>query len=1078
MTVTARPRPVAPPSLPSTPYKGLTHYSASDALFFFGREEDTEIIVANLMASRLTLLYGESGVGKSSLLRAGVAKHIEELARENVERGRPPRVVAVVFPEDDADERLSSWRDEPVASLAKAIERAVAELGVEVDPPSADQPLADLLSAWTELLGSDLLLILDQFEEYLLYHEEEGGEGTLARELPAALARRGLRASFLISIREDALARLDRFKTSIPNLLDNYLRVEHLDREAAEDAIRKPLVRWHELGGNAVEPEDALVEEVLKDIPAGKIRLGQAGAGDVAVDSEDVIETPFLQLVMERLWAEDGASGKLTLATYERLGGAEEIVRTHLDDKMRDLRESEQRIAAKVFQDLVTPSGQKVAWTANDLAVREKVPKDELEGVLNRLREGRIVRPVAPPPNRPHESRYEIFHDKLADAILAWSTAFNQQEERAAANKRVFFLRGVAAVLSLLLVAAGVAIFLFWQAKKTASSQALAATAVSQLDADPNKALGTALRAAGKQRTAEAENALRLASNRAQERVIIHVPSTVRAVAWSPDRSRIAVASGSTAYVWNVRKLLAHEQSRPLILHTRKMEEVTAIGFSPGKARYVLTSGLDRARVWNAETGRLEARFGHDPLHAAFDPRNDGIVALAGYSFPAEVQVWKWRSSTGQPREIKAWGRDFFPTSLFFSPSGTYLAMTDVYGGARAWRWRSCGRGRCETAFARKRSGYLSDGAFGGDGRWLAVGSGKQAVIYDTRKPRSGPQTLTGHWSAVTSTSFGPRSSLLVTGSDDGDARIWEWRSGKTLLDLRGHDGSVLAAVFSPGGDYVLTGGSDNTARIWSVSRGRELVDRRKPAAAAMTSGEYSSDGRYIVTSSADRRVRVWTWNGHLVRRLRVPHGAERASFIPGHHDSVLVVTQYNDVQTWSLRRRRETARSGDVDTIDAAVRPGGTQVVMAGYSRTASIVDLRKDRVMTTLLQPQRNHQYDRFYAATFSRDGRYVAVGGEPHDAWIWDLTRCRPRHTCPPVRHFDERDKLTGAVHGLAFSPDGSRLGVASGDDARVWQWKKRHRKPLVLQGNTAVVETITFNRDASEVATGSADGTTLV
>ena len=63
---------------PLTPYKGLAPFEDSelDALLFFGRERETEIAVSNLLASRLTVLYGPSGVGKSSILRAAVARRL------------------------------------------------------------------------------------------------------------------------------------------------------------------------------------------------------------------------------------------------------------------------------------------------------------------------------------------------------------------------------------------------------------------------------------------------------------------------------------------------------------------------------------------------------------------------------------------------------------------------------------------------------------------------------------------------------------------------------------------------------------------------------------------------------------------------------------------------------------------------------------------------------------------------------------------------------------------------------------------------------------------------------------------
>src|SRR5437660_6474664 len=97
------------------PYKGLMPYSDSkeDAQFFFGREQKQEIITANLMASRLTLLYGPSGVGKSSVLRAGVAYHLQQQAEQFLNEGRVPEFAVVVF---------DSWRDDPVAALTQQIE--------------------------------------------------------------------------------------------------------------------------------------------------------------------------------------------------------------------------------------------------------------------------------------------------------------------------------------------------------------------------------------------------------------------------------------------------------------------------------------------------------------------------------------------------------------------------------------------------------------------------------------------------------------------------------------------------------------------------------------------------------------------------------------------------------------------------------------------------------------------------------------------------------------------------------------------------------------------------------------------
>ena len=150
----------------ATPYKGLVPYDEEDAPFFFGRDAEREIIIANLMASRLTLLYGASGVGKSSVLGAGVVYHLNRLARQNLaERGTPEFAVAV----------FKSWRDDPLSGLTESIRVSAAPFlnaqASDLFPPSLS--FTQTLEEATKQLGGELLVILDQFEEYFLYHGQE-----------------------------------------------------------------------------------------------------------------------------------------------------------------------------------------------------------------------------------------------------------------------------------------------------------------------------------------------------------------------------------------------------------------------------------------------------------------------------------------------------------------------------------------------------------------------------------------------------------------------------------------------------------------------------------------------------------------------------------------------------------------------------------------------------------------------------------------------------------------------------------------------------------------------------------------
>ncbi|MGZ4306827.1 MAG: nSTAND1 domain-containing NTPase, partial [Solirubrobacteraceae bacterium] len=68
-----------------SPFQGLGFYTEDDARWFFGRATERKIILAHLRTARLTLLYAESGVGKSSLLRAGVGARLRELATQNID---------------------------------------------------------------------------------------------------------------------------------------------------------------------------------------------------------------------------------------------------------------------------------------------------------------------------------------------------------------------------------------------------------------------------------------------------------------------------------------------------------------------------------------------------------------------------------------------------------------------------------------------------------------------------------------------------------------------------------------------------------------------------------------------------------------------------------------------------------------------------------------------------------------------------------------------------------------------------------------------------------------------------------
>src|SRR5579884_673402 len=427
-----------------SPYQGLTPFSEQDAPYFFGREKETRLIVASLFAAPLTLLYGASGVGKSSILRAGVIPQLRKRAN----------LLPVIFPVPVDERDLSSasvvvrgWQVDPVEGIKEAIAHALLmSSGDDKKRYSRYQDglnkqkeasLPEFLSYCHKLSQYRLMVILDQFEEHSLYYPQ--GD-PFAEQFPHAIARSDQSVSFLLSLREDSFSKLDRYRGQIPMLFDSCRRIEHLGRAAAEDAIRLPLQEYnrHHTGSEEeMRIEDELVKDVLDQIKTDQVYFGQTGGGSIekAKDALDSgIETPYLQLVMMRLWEREQQQGSHTLrsSTLNAEGGAVTIVRTHLDRIMSQFSPEEQDIAARVFHRLVTPSGAKLAISAQDLAEFETIEKDQLGPILHRLAGGsrRILRVSTPLPTQPDEPLYEIFHDRLGKAILAWRAERQTEQAR------------------------------------------------------------------------------------------------------------------------------------------------------------------------------------------------------------------------------------------------------------------------------------------------------------------------------------------------------------------------------------------------------------------------------------------------------------------------------------------------------------------------------------------------------------------------------------------------------------------------------------------------------------------------
>ncbi|MBD2255245.1 NACHT and WD repeat domain-containing protein [Nostoc parmelioides] len=966
-----------------------------------------QTIFNNLCKSKLTVLYGDSSAGKSTILRDGIAYYLHQAAEQNLQKSSKLNLAITLF---------NSWDDgKPLDNLLLQIRQYIKNIG-NIELPYLDLPFTDTLRAWTKFINIDesakFFIIFDQFEEYLINSPIDETK-LLLHELFRAINHPELNINLLLCLHKNTLQKLDFVKDDIVKLCPYYLHMSSgfVKKEPIVDnLIKSTIVQPIEDKLVSIEPD--LVTAVLDDIALSP------------TPSEQRFETPYLQLVMLRLWKQEmrGESPSRSLAkqSYINLGKSEKIVQDHLDQKLEDLKtDFNIDTSDSLFYYLVTPSGDKLALKARDLcdyvnAEPNQTEKLEIERVykwLNKLSQGeaRIIRPLA-------ADYYEIFLDVLAKAI--WKRLQRQ--------------------------------------RKLKEIEQMAKDALLQFEFSELEALLTVMRA-GQEFQHHIQDRL-LPQNchapqlkatlqqildkiREENQFQAHV-KTIYKVNFSPDGKYLATGSeDGTARLWDLQGYLKQE-------FKGHQGWVYSVSFSPD-SKYLVTGSTDHtARLWDLQ-GNLQQEFtGHQGwvLSISFSP--DGKYLATG-SEDSTVRLWDLQGNLQQ--EFK--GHQGWVWSVSFSPQdGKYLATASSDGHVCLWNLQS----NSWDKFLVNGGTVYSVRFNPQDGKYLATASSDgTARLWDLQGNLQ--QEFTGHQCWVYNVSFSPDGQYLATSSADGTSRLWDIQANQ-LAVLKDHKGFVWSASFSPDGQHLATSSADGIVRLWN-SRNKYLA-KFNGHKGLVWSVSFSPDGQMLATGSSDKTARLWDLQGNAIGNPFQDHDSPilSVSFSPdgkklatGSEDGTAHLC---DLQGNLLQEYK--GHKGWVWSI--CFSPDGK------YFATASSEDgtARLWNLQGNLLQEFKHT--NPVWSVSFSPDGKMLATGAADNTAYLWDLQG----------KLLQEFKGHKNWVWSVSFSPDGRMLVTGSADStARLWDLQGQLVQEF--KGHKNWVWSVSFSPDGQMLATGSADGT---
>lgn len=1115
------------------PWPWLDAFPEKAASYFNGRDDDVAALLQAVASAPVTVLFGRSGLGKTSLLQAGLFPQLGE-------RRLFPVLLRRVDHGPGGAELSARW----LARLdAEAEDRGLAWQG-PLDDAAADdrarlwERLHRADGGWRDKAGARWtpLLVLDQFEEVFTLQSEAAARRRVFEELgdlfenripPSVAARIEADESLLdaldldvqpyrclLALREDFLAELETWVALVPRLAAQRLRLLPMKRAQALEAVLRT-------GG-------ALVDEASADrIVAFLAQRTDSGGVEPAL-----LSLVCASLNEERL-DEDGA--QLDVEQLETSGAR--ILDRFYDQAFAALPEPLREPAhAWVESELITAGGTRRPYPRQALA---QEPTAALETLVQR----RLLRVE----NAEHGDFVELVHDRLAAVAAQRAAAARERAERVAAERekertaerRRRFWRSAAGGGAVLLVGAVVAWWLTLRAYNMAeTSLDIAERAVTKLEAK-QKELEQAIEATrqgrkqaqnAEQRASEAALAASISASQANDARLVAEQQSRAATAFrlaadgqnlaagvregGPLRALLStlagyrLAQGTTPEALAAAQAAMQSQAESPLVWVHDAPSTAVAALSPD-GKTLITGGNDGVpRLHDGVTGEwigtLPLRVNGDKV-TALAISSDGAMLVSGHRSGA-LRRWDLK----QRRELNALPNEDGAIA-FAAVSGDQLLVVGAGGSAVRWnlkrdevlaRWSPT-----EPASRLPRKGRVAALS----ANYLAIAGSSSIDVLDARtlQPHvriGGSQRAPLH---VTALMFG-KQNTIVTGSADGEIRLWDEFSGAERFSQKTTVGAGIAALHAISNDDVLVGTTDGRFRFASLSGGSTplaLKDGFKVHAAG-AAWTMLGDRGVITTVGEDRVLTRWRFDERRPlawRSLARVENPRSISYSPDGR-SVVAVTK-TGLRQLPIDGSPATTAEGRADTLGRACYSGNRRWAVAtalggpplraidvqtgrliassdfdpGFDAPCAISENGEriaiafgnrwqlfDARLAPLGPPVEAFAADADITALVLRVGVLVA-GTLTGDVARWDLATRRRLEA--PKRLHEER------VQTLAISPDGRWLASASYDR----RWRLSNLESLVEAsrdsgiGHGGEVLGLAFSRDGRYVATSSGDAT---